>query len=467
MRLDWRAELLADCVPVPVDSDLDDPLGFPDYTPRRAVTVARGRIAGQQAVAVVWDFRVYGGSFSVADADAFTVAARVAAVDRVPLVSFLRSGGTRLQEGVPALVGIVRARLALAEVAAAHQPYLAVCDMPTTGGVWISTGSTADLRLAVAGATIGFAGPRVVEAMTGTAPRPPSHTAGGAYAAGLVDAVVPGEQIGAWLGAALTALAPGEPLAPLTDDADTDADADLSEIPDNGWAQVRRARARTRSGGWLLTELVEGPVDLRARHGDSSVRAVIGRLGGAPLIGVALAAELAGQPTADGYRLLTRAADLAGRLDLPLLTLIDTPGALPTAAAERDGIAAAIAAGMDAVLGCRGRSVSLVHGEGGSGGALAAAVTDRVLVTDDSYFTALGPEGAAAALGGSPARAADRMGVRPSDLHAAGFADRVLPARLDPPGLAAVVANELAALAAVPTDRRLERRHRRWADRLR
>ena len=135
------------------------------------------------------------------------------------------------------------------------------------------------------------------------------------------------------------------------------------------------------------------------------------RLAGTPVVGVAVAADRAGRPTPDGYRLATRAYRLAARLGLPVLSLVDTPGAEPGAAAEADGVATAMAEAMDALLELPGPTLAVVHGEGGSGGALAAAAADRVLVTPDSYFAAIGPEGAAAALRRRREECANRMRI--------------------------------------------------------
>src|SRR5213596_1753500 len=135
-----------------------------------------------------------------------------------------------------ALVGIPRARLALRSLAEARLPHLSVADAPTTGGVWISVTAAADLRVAVEEAVVAFAGPRVVEAFTGTLPPPDSHTAESAYAAGNVDALLAPEDVVAWVSRALTALSGDpEPVPPVAP-----AEAPVS----TGREQVQRARAR-------------------------------------------------------------------------------------------------------------------------------------------------------------------------------------------------------------------------------
>ena len=472
---DWREPLLAGASLLDVRLGGRNPTNWPGYRPRPAVRAYRLRGAPGRPgpVAVAWDFSVQGGSFSEDDATVLAAAARQAVRERVPLVTLVRSGGTRLQEGVAALVGIPRARLALLDLAGAGLPHLSVADAPTTGGVWISVTSAADLRVAVEGATVGFAGPRVVEATTGEVVGPDSHTATSAYDAGLVDAVVPADGAAAWLATALRALAPtsAETAQTATEAAQTTTEtapttgtqtptAQGLDTADpggrGGWEQVLASRARTVTGRDLLAELLTDAVDLQAPRGDRTVVARVGRLGGQPVVGVALAAELGGRPTPDGYRLATRAFRLAGRLGLPVISLVDTPGADPGSVSEADGIASAMGEALDALLLCPSPTVALIHGEGGSGGALAVAVADCVLITPDAYLAAIGPEGATAALRRPAQECADLMRITPADLLALGFADAVVTGAGDLP---AYVAQQLAR----PPDARREARRVRWS----
>ncbi|GAC1332976.1 MAG: hypothetical protein NVSMB13_21780 [Mycobacteriales bacterium] len=132
--------------------------------------------------------------------------------------------------------------------------------------------------------------------------------------------------------------------------------------------------------------------------------------------------------------------------------------------AEDDGVAPAIGAAMDAVAECRSPTVALVHGEGGSGGAIAAAVTDVVLVTPASYFTAPGPAGAATALRVSADEAADRLAITPADLLRLGFADALVdaPTAGTAADLRAALAQRLDRLCAQPVEERLAARRDRW-----
>ncbi|MFP5218219.1 MAG: carboxyl transferase domain-containing protein, partial [Actinomycetes bacterium] len=278
---DWRAALLEGATRVEVPAARRDPLGWPGYAPRTAVSVWR---LATGPVCAAWDFSVFGGSFGEDDATALAAAAATAVAERRPLLTVVRSGGTRLQEGMAALVGIPRARLALLDLAAAGLPHVSVADAPTTGGVWISVAAAADVRVAVEGATVAFAGPRVVEAFTGSLPPPGSHTATSAHAAGLVDAVLPGDDVPAWVASVLRALTPEpQPVGGVV----TGPPEEIS-----GWAQVQRSRARRSGGRELLWSLLSDPVELRAPAGDTSVAALLGRAAGRPVVGVAVAADV-------------------------------------------------------------------------------------------------------------------------------------------------------------------------------
>jgi acetyl-CoA carboxylase carboxyl transferase subunit beta len=447
---DWRDAVLAGIEPLPrPDGD-----GGGDGPHREdAVWVGHGRLGRADVVVAVWDFGVHGGSFGERDATAFQAACSEAAATRRPLVTLSRSGGTRLQEGMRALVGIPRAAFGLEQVAAAGVPHIAVADHPTTGGVWVGIVSTADLRVGVAGATVGFSGPRVIEAMTGVAVPRGHNTAESAADAGLLDAVVPPEGLATWLEHALVTLRPDDPQP-------TQPPVPVAVPERSGWEQVAHSREVDRpAGADLLTALLDEPVSLCGA--DDTVAAAVGRVAGHRVVVVALGARRAGRVSPAGFGLLTRAAAFASRLDVALVVCIDTAGADPLPLSEQAGVAPAIAAAMQAVLHCAAPTVAVVHGEGGSGGALAGAVTDVVGVTENGWFAALGPEGAGAALRVSAQAAADRMGVAPKDLLASGYADALAP--VDVHALRDWLGDRLDALRVTPADERLARRRTRWS----
>jgi acetyl-CoA carboxylase carboxyl transferase subunit beta len=406
-------------------------------------------IGASRCVLVRWDFGHQGGTFGVAEAAAFTAAVGTAIERRLPLVTITRSGGTRLPEGMRALVGIPRAALALDDLRAAGLPHISVADNPTTGGVWVAIGAAADVRIAVRGGIVGFSGPRPVAAMTGRTLAEGANTAEAAFDAGLVDAIAAPDEVDGLLREALLAL--------RADDADHLPPPEAAGPPARDAAQqLRASREDPRPNGEeLLAAMFAERVALRGA--DEVTHAVIGRLAGRRVVGVALAGPRSAMPGPGGFALLTRAAALAGSLNVALVILVDTPGADPHR--EADGLSAAIGDAVVAVLKTPAPTVSLVHGEGGSGGALAGALTDVVGVGEFGWFAALGPEGAGAALRTSATEAAALMRITPAELLADGFADAYVASGTE----AAWCAAAIDAMRRIPTEQRLSRRRSRWS----
>ena len=141
-----------------------------------------------------------------------------------------------------------------------------------------------------------------------------------------------------------------------------------------------------------------------------------------------------GMPRPEGYRKAKRLMELAGRFRLPLITLIDTPGAYPGIGAEERGQAEAIARNLELMAGLPVPMVSVVIGEGGSGGALALGVTNRILMLQYSIYSVISPEGCASILwkdGAKADRAANVMRIRARDILELKVADEVIS---EPPG---------------------------------
>lgn len=410
------------------------------------------RIGEDEVVLVRWDFGRQGGTFGVAEAEVFAGAVAAARDRQLPLVTITRSGGTRLPEGMRALVGIPRAALALAELRAAGVPHISIADNPTTGGVWVAIGSVADLRIAVTGAVLGFSGPRVVTAMTGRPLTDGANTAESAYDAGLVDAVATHDEVGPLLQRALAALRP-DTAGGVT------LPASKAKPASNAADQLARSREAARpSGADLIASMLTEAVPLRGA--DEATQAAIGRLAGRRVVAVALAGPRDTMPGPGGYALLSRAAKLAGTLDTALVVLVDTPGADPHT--EVDGLVPAMSQALLDVLVTPAPTVALVHGEGGSGGALAGAVTDLVGVGEYGWFAALGPAGAAAALRTTPEDAATLMRITPAELLADGFADAFVAAGAE----LAWCATAIDAIRDIPTEQRLTNRYKRWSSAL-
>jgi acetyl-CoA carboxylase carboxyl transferase subunit alpha len=181
-----------------------------------------------------------------------------------------------------------------------------------------------------------------------------------------------------------------------------------------------------------------------------------------------------GMARPEGYRKALRLMRHAEKFGLPVITLIDIPGADPSLAAEERGQAFAIAENLLAMVRLRVPLLSLIIGEGGSGGALALGVADRVLMLENAIYSVASPEAAASILwrdGSRGAEAAEAMRITAADLLAFGIIDGVVP---EPPGGAhldhaaaaqavhASLARHLDELSSVPIDVLLEQRAQRY-----
>ncbi|MFJ9826285.1 carboxyl transferase domain-containing protein [Streptomyces sp. NPDC101160] len=422
----------------------DGPIGWAGYDASRARAAERtgtdesvlhgtARIGGHPCVLVVFEFGFLGGSLGRAAGDRLVAAFRTAAERRLPLVSLVATGGSRMQEGMIALTQLQRVAAASVRLRAAGVPHLAVLRDPTTGGGWATLGAAADLVLALPTAQVAFAGSRVRPAHAD----PAAYTAEDQHAHGHVDALVAPEQLRETLAQWLRLLSPRPgPAAP--DDAGEARVAgpapappppalrDLP-LPPTGWDAVLRAReaGRPRAGAYLdayfeTRAAISGD---RAGGVDAGVECGFGVRRGGQV--VAYAAQSGGATRPAGFRTVARLIGMADRLGIPVLTLIDTPGAANDAEAERAGAGPAIAEVFTAIAGARTPVTSLLVGEGGSGGALALAAPGSTWVTPDGYFSVIAPELAAQILKRTPDQVPEtacQLRLRPQDLVDLGVA---------------------------------------------
>ncbi|MEU0601927.1 carboxyl transferase domain-containing protein [Streptomyces sp. NPDC006393] len=454
------------------ESQPDGPLGWEGYDASRAraaertgeqesVVCGTAHIEGTRAVLIAFEFGFLGGSLGRRTGDGLEAAYAHAREHRLPVVPLVATGGSRMQEGMLALTQLQRLAQQCALTRAAGLPQIAVVRDPTTGGGWATLGAGADVILALPGAQVGFAGSRVRP----TDADPAAYRAEAQLAAGSVDAVVRPEELRATLGQWLRLLsrpstatvAPpkalptaGPATGPPSDSSTASSTASSAEsatglpltgpsatgLPATGWDAVRRARSpeRPRAERYLdscLTRRVALRGD-RCGGTDDGMLCGFGEQGGRT---VAYAAQTGTATRPAGYRTATRLIRLADRLGIPVLTLVDTPGAANDAEAERQGVGAAIAELFGVVAAARTPITTLVIGEGGSGGALALAAPGNTWATPDSYFSVIAPELAAAILKRPPDQApttAEQLRIRPQDLVELGVVRGVVPVAGDP-----------------------------------
>lgn len=426
-----------------------DPLSFADdeaYPDRLAVMQERtGRsdgmvigtatIGGFPVVLGVLDFTFLGGSMGVVVGERLVRAAELAAGKKRPLIVAVASGGARMQEGMLSLLQMAKTASAIAELKEAGIPYVSILSDPTTGGVLASFASLADVILAEPEALIGFAGPRVVEQTLGRPLPPGSHSTEFQFAHGMVDAIIARPDQRSYLISLLQQLKPDTPLKPN--------EARIGSVVDQqtAWEIVQSARSSDRpSTRAYLRYLAPGYIELHGdREGsdDPAVVIAIGRIGGIPvaLLGFDRFAtnDLAGadgRPLPGGFRKARRLFGLAERWTLPIVTFIDTPGVYPGIEAEASGLASEIARALERMSSVATPTIAVVVGEGGSGGALAFALADKVLMQRGAFFSVIGPEGAATILYRDAERApelAKSLRITAPDLQAFGIVDEIIP----------------------------------------
>ncbi|MFJ2191104.1 carboxyl transferase domain-containing protein [Kitasatospora sp. NPDC087861] len=458
-----------------------------------AVLTGAGLVGGRPVALVASEFGFLGGSIGVATAERITRAVERATAERLPLLALPVSGGTRMQEGSAAFLCMLRITAAVQAHRAAGLPYLTYLRNPTMGGVFASWGTLGQLVFAEPGARLGFLGPRVYEELRGVELPPDVQRAETLAGRGLVDAVVPPQELRELVRRTLAILATAGPAAPAGTTAEpTDTagrpepepapEAAPTERPD-AWDSVHRTRRPDRPGTReLLRRTAEELVLLDAPGGrDGALVRALAVLGGRPVLVVGQQRQTPEHErpfTAADLRAVRRTARVAEQLGLPLVTVVDTAGAELSAQAELDGIAVEIAHCLTTLLALRTPVLAVLLGQGSGGGALALLPADRVIAAGHAWLAPLPPEGASAIVhrdGGHAAELARTQGIGARHLAEVGLVDEVVeerPDAADEPAafcarLGLAVGTALDGLATRPEPDRLAARalrHRRLGD---
>jgi acyl-CoA carboxylase subunit beta len=366
---------------------------------RHAVTTAVATVCGERCVLIGFEFSFMGGSMGIAEGVRIARAFSVATDERLPVVSVAASGGSRMQEGTSALLQMQAIAAAMAAARRAGIPHIAVACDPTTGGVWASLVAAADVVIGIPGARVSFSGSRTRPAI---ADRDSGEfRSDGKLAHGFLDALSPVTELRSTVGCILRLLSPHSrgtcrDRAPLPGQP---VSAGGARHGAGGWEQVQRARrADPDRAARLLAEYFEHTFEIRGdRSGgvDAGVRCGFGGRDGATIAYIAQT----GQPTtAAGFRTATRLLTLAARFGVPVLTLIDTPGAAAAPNDEAAGVGSAIAELFVAIASCSVPVTSVIIGEGVSGGALALASPVDLWLAQGGYLAVTAPELAASIL---------------------------------------------------------------------
>ena len=463
------------------DMDLDgmdgppDPLQFKGYSEKikklreqtglkEAVVTGRVKINGKQAVIGVCDGRFMMASMGYAVGEKITRAVERATNENLPVILFTCSGGARMQEGIISLMQMEKTSAALKRHSDAGLLYVTVLTDPTTGGVTASFAMLGDIIIAEPQALIGFAGPRVIEQTIGEKLPEGFQRAEFLLDHGFVDQIVKRENMKPVLGRILKMhdhvhpdcrkgkeIRKSDRTEPVQKAGMTEKKAGKkaaeqepwSEKSLTAWERVCRSRSKERPVGKdYIDILFEDFVEL---HGDRYYRddpAIIGGIAYFQGICVTVIAQAKGRttkenlernfamPSPEGYRKARRLMKQAEKFHRPVINFVDTPGAFCGMEAEERGQGEAIARNLFELSGLKVPVLSVVIGEGGSGGALALAVADEVWMLENSVYSVLSPEGFASILwkdSSRSAEAAKMMKLTAADLKKLGVIERVFP----------------------------------------
>lgn len=435
---------------------------------KEAVVTGKGKINGRDTVIAVCDGRFLMASMGWAVGEKITRAVERATEEKLPVIIFACSGGARMQEGITSLMQMAKTSAALERHSKAGLLYVSVLTEPTTGGVTASFAMLGDIILAEPGALIGFAGPRVIEQTLRQKLPKGFQRAEFLVEHGFVDDIVRRENLKETLGKILEIHAvswktenrirtdaaelhhadyPGSDSENLTNDK---CDSDRGDSNPAGinpyltaWDRVQISRKIDRPSGSDYIEALF--TDFMEFHGDRNYgddKAIIGGIAkfhGKPVTvivqekGTNTKENIAhnfGMPMPEGYRKALRLMKQAEKFHRPVICFVDTPGAFCGIEAEERGQGEAIARNLWELAGLKTPVLSIVTGEGGSGGALALAAGDQVWMLENSIYSILSPEGFASILWKDSTKAKEAaavMKLTASDLYEKGIIEQVIP----------------------------------------
>ena len=437
------------------DSDLQggNPLEYKGYEEKleklqektglsEAVITGKAKIDGRETAIGVCDGRFLMASMGEAVGEKIARAVERATEERLPVILFACSGGARMQEGIVSLMQMAKTSAALKHHSDAGLLYISILTDPTTGGVTASFAMLGDVILAEPKALIGFAGPRVIEQTIGQKLPEGFQRAEFLLEHGFLDAIVERPQMKAVLSKILALHENGKGTDFNRKECAQDLVADgRKEEKLTAWQRVELSRRKDRPVGSdyidaLFTDFVEFHGD-RYFADDKAIIGGVARFHGMPVTVIAQAKgrntkenieRNFGMPKPEAYRKALRLMKQAEKFARPVICLVDTPGAFCGLEAEERGQGEAIARNIYEMSGLKVPVVSIIIGEGGSGGALAMATADEVWMLENSIYSILSPEGFASILWKDSSKAkeaAEVMKLTAENLKSQGIVERV------------------------------------------
>lgn len=453
----------------------ENPLDFPEYTQKveaarektglhEAVTIGRCKIYGEETVLGICDARFLMSSMGHVVGEKIALGVERATDLKLPVILFCCSGGARMQEGIISLMQMAKTSAALKRHSDSGLLYISVLTNPTTGGVTASFAMLGDIILAEPGALIGFAGPRVIEQTIRQKLPKGFQSSEFLLEHGFIDQIAERKNMKETLARLLkmhckndcAESLEGQENAEKISEKKSDSADGMSvnnklnvdfttkiTAKKSAWEHVSLARSKERPTGkdylpWLFDYFIELHGD-RLFGDDPALIGGIAYLAGKPVTVIAQEkgngtkeniAHNFGMVSPEGYRKSLRLMKQAEKFHRPVICLVDTPGAFCGLEAEERGQGEAIARNLYELSSLKVPVLSIVIGEGGSGGALALAAGDQVWMMENSIYSILSPEGFASILWKDSTRAkeaAEVMKLTAVDLKDLGIIEQVIP----------------------------------------
>lgn len=450
---------------------------------KEAVVTGSATIMGHRCAIGVMDSRFMMGSMGSVVGEKITRLFERALQEKLPVVLFSASGGARMQEGIISLMQMAKTTAAVTCFQSAGGLYISVLTDPTTGGVTASFASLGDIILSEPGTLIGFAGRRVIEGTIAEDLPEGFQRAEFLMEHGFLDLIVPRDRMRTMLGTLLL----------LHKHHDWQAERPIASLDKRNVVQrtgsecldLIRHRKRPVIVDYLpllFDDLIELHGD--RRYGDDpALWCGLGRLNNIPvtIIGHRKGKTLEenarcnfGMPHPEGYRKAMRLMQQAEKFGRPVITFIDTSGAYCGIGAEERGQGEAIAANLQGMMQLSVPVISLVTGEGGSGGALAIGVCDRLGMLSNAVYSVISPRGFASLLWKDPTKereAADVMRMTAWDLAELGVCDDIIPEPEEgahsnlaetASAIQSFLSDSLPGLLSEQTEERLQKRYDRY-----
>ena len=427
-----------------------NPIDFPGYSEKKeiikketnleeAVITGKASIGHIEVMLGVFDTRYLMGMMGYIVGEKITKLFENATKAQLPVIMINCSGGARMQEGIISLMQMAKTVDSVKQHSDAGLLYISVLTDPTTGGVAASFAMLGDVILAEPNSLIGFAGPRVIEQTTKQKLPVGFQTSEFLYEHGFLDMIVIRRELKERIYEILKA---HQKPKVIERKRKTISACTFCDYKDS-WKKVQLSRKIDRPTTVdYITHVFERFIEF---HGDGETgedQAIIGGIAFLDNIPVTVIGHQKGKTTEEriirnfgmahpeGYRKAIRLMKEAEKFRRPIITFIDTPGAACGVEAEKRGEASAIAKCIYEMFNLKVPILSILIGEGGSGGALGLAVANEVWAMENSTYSILSPEGFASILWKNEKRAkeaANLMKMTAKDLLDLGVIEKILP----------------------------------------